>query len=548
MTSSIIIHLFTLLHTCLTKDSLALRLWFQSVKTNINFLKVIDTTKSTSLKAHLFFLEPHQKTKKKKKNEIKNGKIKAMRPKLKDINKIADTIAIQAVTSQLPNLRERSSDSFKSLSVRWGIASSCTRKRKFRRGHSNRVTRGPLKRSHHSEFKFEKERLKKIALFISSFVVINTFKKKTNKQRCRVQDFYTDIDAFTYNEDLTSFRPTVDVNQLINRQSDSIDTRREDQLRSINYEHLDELNITALIEQSESLLSSSTSCTNDYNFGESLFDDPDLLNTLPQSTCCNIPQTPIANSNVTSLTGQKEDLPINSQEPTFWCVLTPQQGTVNSTLHELHVDESRSGTEILLVPSNCDNTNDTQATQLNLEIVTKISSFQGLESTIMLKKTVDVKEQERIAQMRTAQIDGNILASKLVSGGSAYEEVVKQKSISRKIKKTISVNSSQVLQAKSVFKQLEKENCRQNANISKIINPRSKTANCTIWMYKCPIIVNLKEIYAANKERQQREKIFYNKDIDYWCGFSAEREKQITRFNQVKEERQVVKVGSVLLE
>jgi len=80
--------------------------------------------------------------------------------------------------------------------------------------------------------------------------------------------------------------------------------------------------------------------------------------------------------------------------------------------------------------------------QHQLEDAAKVSNFHGLESTTALRTTVDVKEQKQVAEsakvtqfkglqstakmVRTVEVDETIVASKLVSGGSAYEEALKK--------------------------------------------------------------------------------------------------------------------------
>ncbi|ETO25237.1 hypothetical protein RFI_11899, partial [Reticulomyxa filosa] len=81
----------------------------------------------------------------------------------------------------------------------------------------------------------------------------------------------------------------------------------------------------------------------------------------------------------------------------------------------------------------------------------KVTQFKGLQSTAKVTRTVEVDE--------------NVLTSKLVSGGSAYEEALKkqqeQKQAEKKKKETVVVNSN-TLEAKNVFTQMEKESLSNN--------------------------------------------------------------------------------------
>ncbi|ETO20548.1 hypothetical protein RFI_16674 [Reticulomyxa filosa] len=129
----------------------------------------------------------------------------------------------------------------------------------------------------------------------------------------------------------------------------------------------------------------------------------------------------------------------------------------------------------------------------------------------MLRVTVDVKEQQQVADViaqkvtqfkglqsssklvRTVEVEDSLLTSKLVSGGSAYEEALKkQKEIQeqKKAKEALSTTSTQTLEAKNMFQQMEKDISSNNlkpsaakrqkkkknlANSATNVNPNSNT-------------------------------------------------------------------------
>ncbi|ETO19774.1 hypothetical protein RFI_17455 [Reticulomyxa filosa] len=176
------------------------------------------------------------------------------KPKVKDVQVIADVIVSQATAMQ-PERENFLSDESSSNSLKTAQSFKKKKKKNYQRAYSLR----------------------------SASPQSDT--KPTPLKMASAEDLYTDIDKFTYTTDLSSLTAKVDIDSLTNQRKS--DAKTKGKTKSVQF---NDTIRNSLLQESDKLFSAlgltkqdiSTLVIGDNNDGgDSLFDDPDLLKGLP---------------------------------------------------------------------------------------------------------------------------------------------------------------------------------------------------------------------------------------------------------------------------